>query len=115
VEQYVSFLLAALVGFLLAGLTWLAARKSGLQPAQAALISTLQDNADALGEQVKILREQLAAEVEQRQALERKVARLREAVVDLASENAELRGRLGMPRRPAERSLDRLVGHDNGN
>jgi hypothetical protein len=93
---YISFILAALVGLFLAAGTFWFARKTGLQPAQTALIQTLQDNAAALSDQIKIVRQQLDSEIEKRASLERRVTILQQAVVDLAEENAELRRKLGL-------------------
>jgi hypothetical protein len=93
----VAFVLAAIAGLVLAaGAFWLAT-KSGLQPAQAALIETLKGNGDALEDKVKILETELAMQKDRRIRLERKVARLERVVIGLASQNNDLRQKLGMP------------------
>ena len=92
-----NFLLATGAGLCLAGLTFWFARKSGLQPAQAALIDTLKENADALKDQVERLKEEIRVQRDRRISLERKVARLEKVVIELASQNADLRAKLGMP------------------
>jgi hypothetical protein len=95
-----NFLFPLAVGLFLAGGTFWLARKSGLQPAQAALIDTLQDNAVALKIQVDRLKEEVATQRDRRVALERKVARMEAVILSLADENSVLRAQLGMqPRR----------------
>ena len=111
IQSYGPFLVATMVGMLIAFLTWYAARKSGLQPVQAELIDTLQDNAVALTDKVKLVEEALDRERLTRQALERKVDRLEAVVLDLAAENADLRRKLGMPKRQDSR-LDALGDQD---
>jgi hypothetical protein len=111
VESYGPFLTATIIGLLIALFTWYAARKSGLAPVQAELIDTLQDNAVALNNKVKLLEQEVHSERETRQALERKVDRLEGIVIDLADENADLRRKLGMPRRRDSR-LDALGDQD---
>ena len=103
-----SFVLAAIAGLVLAGGAFWLATKSGLQPAQAALIATLKDNADAMDDKVTLLETELATQKDRRMQLERKVARLEAIVLDLASENSELRKKLGMaPRRkPTAADID---------
>ena len=96
-EPYLSFFIAGLVGLFLAGLTFWFARKSGLQPAQAALIDTLKDNVDAQEDQIRLLKGDLAVERTARQGLEEKVQRLQAVVVELVTENAELRKKAGLP------------------
>jgi hypothetical protein len=93
----VAFALAALAGLLLSALSWWFARKAGLQPAQSSLISTLKDTTDAMADQLVLIRASLAAEIAQREALQHKVGLLEDAIVDLATENAKLRRRLGLP------------------
>ena len=95
----VAFVLAAVSGLVLAGLAFWLATKSGLQPAQAALIVTLRDNGDALSEQVGLLKTEVATQRDRRIQLERKVARLERVVIGLASQNNDLRQKLGMPAR----------------
>lgn len=99
ISTYGGFVLATGMGLFIAFLTWWAARKSGLNPAQETLIDTLQDNAAALNEQVRLLRESLATEQRLRLDLDAKVRHLENVVVDLASENADLRRQLGLPRK----------------
>jgi hypothetical protein len=111
IGQYGPFLTATIIGLLIALFTWYAARKSGLAPVQATLIDTLQDNAVALNNKVKLLEEVISTEQATRQALERKVNRLEGIVIDLADENADLRRKLGMPRRRDSR-LDSLGDQD---
>jgi chromosome segregation ATPase len=111
VGQYGPFLTATIIGLSIALFTWYAARKSGLAPVQAELIDTLQDNAMALNNKVKMLEQEVHSERETRQALERKVDRLEGIVIDLADENADLRRKLGMPRRRDSR-LDALGDQD---
>ena len=94
-----AFFIAAISGVFLAALTWFFARRSGLQPAQAALIDTLQENAAALQVQVARLKDDLAHEKSRREALEGKVDRLEGLVVELTDENSALRSKLGMPAR----------------
>jgi cell division protein FtsB len=96
-EPYLSFFVAAIVGLGLAGLTWWFARKSGLQPAQAALIDTLKDNVDALEDRAKLLEDDLRVERAARQALDQELKRLKAVVIELVTENAELRRRAGLP------------------
>ena len=96
----IGFVLASASGLLLAAATFWLARKSGLQPAQAALIATLKENGDALETQVTLLEREVATQRDRRVTLERKVARLEAVVLELADENSDLRKKLGMaPRR----------------
>ena len=106
----VAFVLAAIAGLVLAGLAWLLATKSGLQPAQAALIATLKDNADAMEDQIKLLRAELAVQKERRMDLEAKVARLEAVVLELVQENAELRKKGGAPPGPPPRTRAYIDG-----
>jgi hypothetical protein len=93
----IAFVLATFGGLMLSVLSWWFARKAGLAPAQSQLITTLKDNADAMADQLVLIRESLATEIAHREALQRKVGLLESAIVDLATENAELRRKLGMP------------------
>ena len=96
----IGFILASGSGLILALATFWLARKSGLQPAQAALIQTLKENGDALETQVGLLEKEVAVQRDRRVTLEHKVARLEAIVVELADENSDLRQKLGMaPRR----------------
>lgn len=99
VGPYLAFISATLIGLGLTGLTFLVARKAGLAPIQAQLIDTLQDNAQALTERVTQLETEVHRERTDRLALQAEVIRLREALADLATENAELRKKLGMASR----------------
>jgi cell division protein FtsB len=101
-DPYFSFLIAGLVGLFLAGLTWWFARKSGLQPAQAALIDTLKDNVDALEDRAKLLEDQLNIERARTTELDQELKKLKAVVVDLVTENAELRRKAGMPVREVD-------------
>ena len=95
-----GFILASASGLLLAAGTFWLARKSGLQPAQAALVQTLKENGDALEKQVGLLEREVATQRDYRVKLEQKVARLEAVVLELADENSDLRKKLGMgPRR----------------
>jgi hypothetical protein len=100
-EPFLPFLLATAVGVFLAGLTYLFGRKSGLVPAQASLITTLQANAEALEHRVGMLSQSLSEEQSKRAMLEVKVERMETLIVDLVAENSDLRRRLGMPIRRA--------------
>lgn len=97
---FAAFLLATAVGLGLSVATFFVARRAGLAPIQAQLIDTLQDNATALTSRVGQLESELARERLLRQQLEDKVADLRGTVTDLATENAQLRRRLGLEGRP---------------
>ena len=101
-----SFVLAAIAGLVLAGAAFWLATKSGLQPAQAALIETLKDNADAMDDKVKLLETELATQKDRRMQLERKVAKLEAIVLELVSENSTLRKKLGMPPRQPVTAAD---------
>ncbi len=92
----VSFLLAAIVGLGMATLSWVISRRSGLVPAQEALITTLQANTSALQAQVDMLTRQLNAEKQARQELAARTDQLEEQLADLLVENADLRKQLGM-------------------
>jgi hypothetical protein len=93
----IAFILATFGGLMLSVLSWWFARKAGLAPAQGQLINTLKDNADAMADQLVLIRASLAAEIAHREALQGKVDLLESAIVDLATENALLRRQLGMP------------------
>ena len=94
-----GFVLAAASGLVLAAATFWLARKSGLQPAQAALINTLKDNADAMEDKIARLTDELAAQRDRRILLEKKVSRMEGVILGMATENAELRKKLGMTAR----------------
>ena len=94
-----SFILAGGAGLFLAALTFWFARKSGLQPAQAALIDTLKDNADAMEDKIGLMKAEIATQRDRRILLEKKVARMEGVILSLADENADLRKKLGMPAR----------------
>jgi cell shape-determining protein MreC len=98
----ISFVLAAMAGLILSVLTWYFARKSGLQPAQSQLVSTLKDTVDAQEDKITYLEESLATERKAREQLASKVQSLQSAIADLASENTELRKKLGMPAKEVE-------------
>lgn len=102
-SPFLSFLTATAVGLGLAVATFLVARRSGLNSVQTQLIDTLQDNAEALGKRVDLLEEEVSTLTRQRSDLEATVKRLRDAVTDLAQENADLRRRLKLP--PVEVNL----------
>ena len=91
---FASLLAATTIGFGLSVVTLFVARRAGLAPVQASLIDTLQDNAAALTQRVSQLEAEVHRERTDRTALEVEVRRLRDALVDLAAENAELRRRL---------------------
>ena len=108
-----GFVLAAASGLVLAAATFWLARKSGLQPAQAALINTLKDNADAMEDKIKLLTDELAAQKDRRIRLEEKVARMEGVILSLADENAVLRKKAGMaPRRSpiVAADIDEIAG-----
>ncbi len=94
-----AFLAATAVGLGLTGLTFVISRKAGLAPVQAALIDNLQDNVKALEDKVGLLEEKLSDETRRRILVEQQIVRMRNGMADLASENAELRRKLGMPSR----------------
>jgi chromosome segregation ATPase len=89
-----SLLAATTIGFGLSLATLVIARRSGMAPVQASLIDTLQDNAAALTQRVAQLEAEVHRERTDREGLEVEVRRLRDALADLAAENAELRRRL---------------------
>lgn len=93
-QPFGSLLAATTIGFGLSVVTLFVARRSGLAPVQASLIDTLQDNAAALTQRVSQLEAEVHRERTDREGLEVEVRRLRDALADLASENAELRRRL---------------------
>lgn len=93
---FIAFIFATTVGLGLSIATFFVARKAGLAPYQAQLIDTLQDNASALAERVQHLETEISRERADRIALQQEVTRLRDALADLATENAELRKKLGM-------------------
>ena len=86
-----SFLLATVIGFGLSVVTLFVARRSGLAPVQTSLIATLQDNTAALTQRVSQLEAEVHLERTTREGLQVEVRRLREALADLAEENAILR------------------------
>ncbi len=94
----VGFLLATTVGLGLTIATVLVARKSGLAPVQERLVDNLQDNVKALEDKVALLEEKLADETRRRILVEQQIVRMRNGMADLASENAELRRKLGLPK-----------------
>jgi uncharacterized membrane protein affecting hemolysin expression len=102
-----GFVLAAASGLVLAAATFWLARKSGLQPAQAALINTLKDNANAMEDKISRLTAELAEQKDRRILLEKKVARMEGVILGMATENAELRKKLGMTAR-----LHKIVAAD---
>ena len=89
-----AWLGAIVVGVTLSALTWALARRAGLAPMEARLVETLKDNAEALEDRVNHLEGALARERADRIGLESEVKRLRDALADLATENADLRRRL---------------------
>ena len=89
-----AWLGAIVVGVALSALTWALARRAGLAPLESRLIETLKDNAEALEDRVAHLEGALARERTDRIGLEAEVQRLRDALADLAAENADLRRRL---------------------
>jgi hypothetical protein len=91
---FASFILASLVGFVLAIGTLFLGKKSGLGNVQATLIDTLQDNAAALDKRVILLEREIELERQQRIHLEGVVSELRNTVTDLANENTRLRMQL---------------------
>ena len=95
----IAFVLAAVAGLLLAGLAFWLATKSGLQPAQAALIQTLKDNAEAMEAKVARLETEISTQKDRRILLEQKVARLEKVVIGLSVQNNILREKLGLPLR----------------
>ena len=108
-----SFVLAAIAGLVLAGAAFWLSTKSGLQPAQAALIETLKDNADAMDAQVELLKTELATQKDRRMQLERKVAKLEAVVLELVQENSTLRKKLGLPPRRSVTAADIDDGDDD--
>jgi len=96
IGSYVAFIFATTVGLGLSIATYFIARKAGLAPIQAQLIDTLQDNATALTTRVTQLETEVHRERTDRLALQAEVIRLRDALADLAAENADLRKKLGM-------------------
>ena len=94
-----SFVLAAVAGLFLAACSFWLARKSGLQPAQATLIETLKDNAEAMEDQIALLKTELATQKDRRIQLEKKVSRMEAIILELAQENSDLRKKVGMPAR----------------
>jgi septal ring factor EnvC (AmiA/AmiB activator) len=93
---FAAFILATSVGLGLSLATYFLARQAGLAPVQSALIDTLQDNAAALSTRVSQLETELDSERRQRIALAATVTNLRDTVADLATENGDLRKRLGL-------------------
>ena len=96
-SPFMSFIVATVIGLGLALATLFIARRSGLTSVQSQLIETLRDNAEALNRRVGILEGEVRTLTEQRTDLEATVRRLRDAVTDLAEENADLRRRLRLP------------------
>ena len=96
IGPYAAFIFATTVGLGLSVATYFIARKAGLAPIQAQLIDTLQDNATALTTRVTQLETEVHRERTDRLALQAEVIRLRDALADLAAENADLRKKLGM-------------------
>jgi predicted nuclease with TOPRIM domain len=94
---FFAFLAATAVGLAMSVAAFLFARKSGLATIQANLVSTLKENADALSDRVDILEAKVVELNTQKTILESTVKRLRDAVTDLAAENAELRRKLRLP------------------
>ena len=94
---FFAFLAATAVGLAMSVAAFFFARKSGLATIQANLVSTLKENADALSDRVDILEAKVVELTTQKSVLESTVKRLRDAVTDLASENAELRRKLHLP------------------
>ena len=88
---FASLFVATAIGFGLSLATFAVARRSGLAPVQASLIDTLQDNAAALTQRVSQLEAEVHLERTTREGLQVEVRRLREALADLAEENAILR------------------------
>jgi septal ring factor EnvC (AmiA/AmiB activator) len=98
---FVSFFLATVIGLGISIATFLVARGSGLLPIQQELVDVLKDNTAALSLRVAQLEEEVQRLHAQRISLEEQLSRLRTAISDLASENAELRRQLRMPERPS--------------
>jgi chromosome segregation ATPase len=104
-----TFLLTAGVGLLLAFLSWLIARRSGLLPLQSELVDTLQDTVAALDRQLTDTKAELKAALAKLAAAQTDTMELSDALNQLARENAVLRRKFGQaPRRrtDVERRLD---------
>lgn len=95
VTPVIGFTIAALVGLGISYATFRFAKASGLTSVQGTLIDTLQDNARALSDRVKILEDQVAELTAIKVAHEKEIADLQDAVTDLAKENTELRKQAG--------------------
>lgn len=93
-QPFAALLAATIIGFGMSVLTLVMARRAGLAPVQASLVDTLQDNAAALTQRVSQLEAEVRRERTDREGLEIEVRRLRDALADLAVENADLRRRL---------------------
>lgn len=96
ISPFLGFILATVVGLGISITTLFVVNKSGLASYQSTLVQTLQDNAAALKARVDILEVDIKNLHEVRNSLEIEIDRLRNAVSDLAIENAELRRQLGL-------------------
>lgn len=96
ISPFLGFILATVVGLGISITTLFVVNKSGLASYQSTLVQTLQDNAAALKARVDILELDIKNLHEVRNSLEIEIDRLRNAVSDLAIENAELRRQLGL-------------------
>lgn len=96
---YAAFVLTAIVGVVLAGLSWFVARRSGMLPLQAELVDTLQETVQALEKQKSLVQEERDKAVALAETHGAHVIRLNEAILDLVVENTELRRKAGLPPR----------------
>ena len=94
---FFAFLAATAIGLGMSIAAFIFARKSGLASIQSSLVLTLKDNAAALESRVDLLDDQVEKLQTQKIVLETTVERLRNAIADLAAENAELRRKLHLP------------------
>lgn len=104
-DSFLPFLLATVVGSVVAGVSYLVARRAGLGPVQAEYVRNLEGNNRMLDQRLDEIEAALGRERATRAKLAKRVIRLERLVVTLSDENAGLRKRLNMPVRIASIDL----------
>lgn len=94
---FAGFLAATAIGLAMSIAAFYFARKAGIATIQATLISTLKDSVDALTDKVGLLEAEVSTLKSEKIVLLETVQRLRNAVSDLAGENADLRRKFHLP------------------
>lgn len=92
--EFGPFLVATVVGCAIAGLGYVFARRAGLGPIQAEYVTTLRDINNSLDEKLRLMQERLDSEQRQVNELRIRVQRLETTIIDLTTENHDLKRQL---------------------